>query len=105
MKVGGDGNSGKVGILITGLGGVNLIASGTSGVIAVLLAITIADLLIFLGWIDAFTSKATIGSLTGSVLAIPYFFINSLLLLDADFESNEFDNVEYFLLSNDIFLS
>ncbi len=48
-----------------------MIASGNSGVIAVFAAIVIADLLIFLGRIPAFTSNGIIGSLTVLKLATP----------------------------------
>ena len=72
MNLGGLGNSGNAGTLITGLGGVKLIASGNVGVTAVFSAIVIADLLILLGRMLAFTSNGIIGSFTGFTLAIPY---------------------------------
>ena len=100
-NVGGFGVNGSFGILITGFGGVKLIASGNVGVIAVLSAILIADLFMLLGRIPAFTSNGTIGSLTGLKLAIPNPFDEP----EAKFGLLFLLNKPYWLLSGEIVLS
>ena len=88
----------------TGVTGVKFIACGKLGCVAVS-GVTVGAVNT-LGLIPALTSNATIGSLTGDVLAIPYELdIPCLLFDDAERGFELLASSEEFLLSGEVYLS